>query len=316
MVKFQFLPKISWRKTIFLGFTSLLALFIIFKTTVNIRSFSAIISQIDIRYFWLAFATIPPSLFLNAARWYYVLRASGFLIKFRRIFIITMSSFPFVVIPGRLGDLVRSYPLRHEAPVSQTIATIILEKIIDVCTLLIYSGIGLFMLRYYYGSAVALFAAIASIPGLIILKKIKIISPTKNKLVQKIYGAAEILDRVHERKNLLGMAVVCSMINMGFSLLAFYWLMIAVKASVPFAAILAFMPLGTFIGLIPLTLAGMGTRDAAMIHFFRPYAMPSQSLSASLLYALQGYWIVAILCLPFLLLFLKEKPPMATQPEN
>ncbi len=316
MVKLQPLPKISWKKTILLGFTSLLAFFIIFKTTVNVKSFSTIISQIDMRYFWLAFATIPPTILLNATRWYYVLKASGFSIKFKRVFVIATSSLSFIVIPGRLGDFARSYPLRREVPVGQTVATIILEKIIDICTLLIYASIGLFFLGYYTGSAIALLISIATIPGLIIFKKLKITSPAKNKVIEKIYGAAEILDRVHERKNFLGIAAICSIINMGFSLLAFYWLMIAVHAPVPFITVLAFMPLSMFIGLIPITLAGSGTRDAALIYFFKPYALSSQSLSAGLLFALQGYWIVAIISLPFLLIFLKDKPPTAAQSEN
>jgi len=229
---------------------------------------------------------------------------------------IATGSMPFSVVPGRLGDFIRSYPLRDEIPVSQTIATIILERIIDICALLIYAGIGLFFIEYYIGSAIALFISIAAIPSLIIFKKLKIIPPARNKIVEKIYGAAEILDRIHERKNFLGMAIICSILNMGLSLLAFYWLMLAVHAQVPFMAVLAFMPLSIFIGLIPLTLAGMGTRDAALIHFLTPYALPSQSLSAGLLFALQGYWIAAILCLPFLLIYLRDKPPKAARLEK
>jgi hypothetical protein len=307
MMTFRSILKISWGRTIFLGFTSLLAIYIIFKTTVSVRNFSEIINQIDNRYFWLAFAVIPPSIFLNAVRWHYVLKASGYIIKFKRVFMIATGSLPFCIIPGRLGDFVRSYPLRNEIPVSQTIATIILEKIIDICTLFLYAGIGLLLIGYYWGSAIALLISFATIPCLIILKKSGILPETENKMIKKIFDAAKILDRIHERKNFLYMAVLSSIVNMGLSLVGFYWLMTAVHAQVPIIAIFAFMPLCIIIGLLPLTLAGMGTRDAALIYFFSPYALASQSLSAGLVYALQGYWSVAILCLPFLFIFFKDE---------
>ena len=129
--------------------------------------------------------------------------------------------------------------------------------------------------------------------------------------MKSIYGASEILDKVHKRKNLLGMSVICSAINMYLSLLAFYWLMIAVHAPIPFTTVLAFMPMSIFIGLIPLTLAGMGTRDAAIIYFLKPYAISSKSLSASLIFALQGYWAVALFFLPLLFIYLKNEPATA-----
>ena len=290
---------------VILGLTSLLGIFIIFKTTVNVQSFLEVISQLDMRYFWLAFATIPPTIILNAARWYYVLRAAGFSIPFKRILVIATGSLPFIVIPGRLGDFIRSYPLRNEVPINRTIATIILEKIIDVCSLLVYASIGLFFLGYYLGSAATLLIAVAAIPGLIIFKKLKIARPTKNKIIEKIYDAAEILDRVHERKGLLGMSALCSIMNMGLSMLEFYWLMLAVHASLPITVIFAFLPFSLFVGLIPLTLAGTGIREAAMIYFFKFYALPGELLSAGIFYTLQGYWIAAILGLPFLYFFFK-----------
>jgi len=306
MPNFQSLPKISWRKTIFLGFTSLLAFYIIFKTTVNINSILNDISHINLFYFWLAFATVLPSILLNTSRWFFILRSAGLSVSFKKIFMVATSSTALFVIPGRLGDLARSYPLRHEIPIEKTIATIVFEKIVDICVLLGYAGFGLIYYKYYLGSIIALGVAIFTIPIFLFLSRLRIRWIDRLKIGQKIYSALEILDNIKRGKINLAFAILCSVINIGLSLLAFYWLMLAVHTQVPLMAVLAFMPLCIFIGLIPLTLAGMGTRDAAIIHFFKLYALPSQSLSAGLLFAFQGYWVVALICLPFFIFYFRK----------
>jgi uncharacterized membrane protein YbhN (UPF0104 family) len=50
------------------------------------------------------------------------------------------------------------------------------------------------------------------------------------------------------------------------------WLFIwALRASCPFTANLALSPLAILAGLLPLTFAGVGTRDAALVLFYAPY---------------------------------------------
>ena len=298
---------IPWKKTAIFGVISALSLFIIFNTVVNIKSFSTIISQIDMKYFWLALATIPPTILLVASRWYFVLRSADINIPFKKIFLTTTGSLAFVVIPGKLGDFSRCYPLRKEVPIEKTVGTIVLERIIDVCILLAYSGIGLFLLGNYSGSAIISALAISGIPVVMLFDKLKIGRMFNNKLFKKIDEAAEILEKVANRKRFLVAAIFSSALNMGLSILEFYWLMLAVHAFVPMSAVMAYFTFGIFAGLIPLTLAGMGIRDATMIYLFKAYALPGQSLLATLLYALQGYWIIAIICLPFLYFFFKEE---------
>ena len=298
--------KIPWKKTIVLAGVSALSLFIIFKTTVHVENFLDIISRIDLRYFWLAFATLIPTVFLNAARWYFVLKAAGHQIPYRRVFFIVLNSTSLMVIPGRLGDLARAYPLRNTVPPEQAIGTIVLEKIVDVATLLLFSGFGLFLLRFYRGSAVTLIAAAMVFPALMISGRIIKARHLKERVTAKLFDGFAILNQVRHHRFIFLLAITSSILNMGLSMVQFYWLLIAVHASVSLSAIFAFLPLCIFVGLIPLTLAGTGTRDAALIYFFSAYALSGQVLSAGILYALQGYWILSFLCLPLLYLFFKR----------
>ena len=59
-------------------------------------------------------------------------------------------------------------------------------------------------------------------------------------------------------------------------------------------------PLAIFISLIPITIAGMGTRDSAIIYLFSSWASPSVCLGVGFLYTLFAYWFLALIGLPII----------------
>jgi hypothetical protein len=73
-----------------------------------------------------------------------------------------------------------------------------------------------------------------------------------------------------------------------------------VGAAVPIQVVTASLLPAMFAGLLPLTLAGMGPRDSALIFLFEGYATGAQSLSVGLLYAFFFRWLLSLLGLPFL----------------
>ena len=77
-------------------------------------------------------------------------------------------------------------------------------------------------------------------------------------------------------------------------------LFLALGVNIPIIYIFAAFPLSIFIGLIPITLAGMGTRDSAIIYFFAHLANPSICLAMGLLYSFFGYFLLALFGLPFM----------------
>ena len=82
--------------------------------------------------------------------------------------------------------------------------------------------------------------------------------------------------------------------------LAFYMVIcFGVGLDAPYAFIASAMPVAIFVGLLPVTLGGMGTRDAAMLVLFADYGDPAQILAAGLLYSLLSYWVLGVLGLPF-----------------
>ena len=82
-------------------------------------------------------------------------------------------------------------------------------------------------------------------------------------------------------------------------LLQIWFFILALKAWTPFLANLALSPLAILAGLLPLTFAGVGTRDAALILFYQPYFAAPTAAALGLL-CTSRYLLPAIGGLPFL----------------
>jgi uncharacterized membrane protein YbhN (UPF0104 family) len=79
-----------------------------------------------------------------------------------------------------------------------------------------------------------------------------------------------------------------------------FWLFaLAIGAVIPLIDNMAFATLGILAGLLPFTVAGVGTRDWALVHFYGGYLSPGQGAFLGILATLR-YVIPAIAGLPFL----------------
>jgi uncharacterized membrane protein YbhN (UPF0104 family) len=82
-------------------------------------------------------------------------------------------------------------------------------------------------------------------------------------------------------------------------LLQIWMFMLALRAHTPLLASLALSPLAILAGLLPLTFAGVGTRDAALIFFFR-HQLDTPTAAALGILCTMRYVLPAIGGLPFI----------------
>jgi uncharacterized membrane protein YbhN (UPF0104 family) len=85
--------------------------------------------------------------------------------------------------------------------------------------------------------------------------------------------------------------------------IAFFWVTLpAFGATVPLARLIATVPVVLLIGAIPITPAGLGTQQAAMLHFYRPYAPEGAVLAFGLLFPV----IFTLARVPLALLYVRD----------
>lgn len=220
-----------------------------------------------------------------------------------------------MVLPSKMGDIAKAYFMKQRGHLdgSLSLSLVVFEKACDMLSLLMWCVFGLML----YPSKNWLFwtmtttVAIGLVIGILLLSSRKFtdlffilaqaISPKKIKLkLEKIQqGWQEMYTYFWQDKQQLFKIATTSIILWFLHLLQIWFFILALKAWTPFLANLALAPLAILAGLLPLTFAGVGTRDAALIVFYQPYLNSATAAALGLL-CTSRYLLPAIGGMPFL----------------
>jgi len=236
---------------------------------------------------------------ISSKKWQSILSAMNYQISFKESFYIVMGALPVSVItPARSGDLIRSYYLKNKIPIGRTIGAVFAERIIDILILTTFSFLGGLFFKNLLFIFIPVFVFFSIVLFFIIIRKIKFLFNLKwQERINQFLYVSKIFFKTP--KKILPI-LFYSIILWSIIILETKMLFLALGVNIPIIYIFAAFPLSIFIGLIPITLAGMGTRDSAIIYFFAHLASPSICLAMGLLYSFFGYFLLAILGLPFM----------------
>ena len=219
-----------------------------------------------------------------------------------------------MVLPSKMGDIAKAYFIRDRGYLSGSLSLslVVFEKSCDMLSLLLWCVFGLAIYSkqdiLFWVMAVGVF--IGLILGLLLLgskkfadfffKAGKKIAPKKlKKKLEKLHISwSEMHDYFWRDKKQLTKIALTSIFIWFLHLLQIWFFIFALNASVPFVANLALSPLAILAGLLPLTFAGVGTRDAALILFYQPF-FNAQTGAALGLLCTSRYFLPAVGGLPF-----------------
>lgn len=224
-----------------------------------------------------------------------------------------------MVLPSKMGDIAKAYFMRERGHLSGSLSLslVVFEKTCDMLSLLLWCVFGLVLYPQKDSLFWLMTVGVASglILGLLLLGSrqfsaaffvnIAKIAPKKAKeKITKLHTSWEEMHGYFWSDKAQLLTVSITSIFIWFLHLLQIWLFIlALKASVPFLVNLALSPLAILAGLLPLTFAGVGTRDAALILFYQPYFSAATGAALGLL-CTSRYFLPAIGGLPFLGKFL------------
>jgi len=236
---------------------------------------------------------------ISSKKWQSILSAMNYQISFKESFYIVMGALPVSVItPARSGDLIRSYYLKNKIPIGRTIGAVFAERIIDILILTTFSFLGGLFFKNLLFIFIPVFVFFSIVLFFIIIRKIKFLFNLKwQERINQFLYVSKIFFKTP--KKILPI-LFYSIILWSIIILETKILFLALGANITIVYIFAAFPLSIFIGLIPITLAGMGTRDSAIIYFFAHLTNPSICLAMGLLYSFFGYFLLALLGLPFM----------------
>lgn len=220
-----------------------------------------------------------------------------------------------MILPSKMGDVAKSAFMarRGHLSASKSLSLVVFEKACDMASLLAWCALGLLC---YPGKNPLFWTLTAAVAGGFLFITLLIgsrffasfifdlggrLAPTI--ISTKISKLAHSWNEMHTyfwecRSKLFWMA--CISLGIWFLHLVQIWLFAsALGAHLPFATSIALAPLALFAGLLPLTFAGIGTRDAALIFFFAPY-MASPDAAALGILCTMRYLLPALGGLPFM----------------
>ena len=220
-----------------------------------------------------------------------------------------------MVLPSKMGDIAKAYFMKDRGHLSGSLSLslVVFEKACDMLSLLLWCVFGLFL----YPEKDALFwtmtvgVTVGLILGLLLLGSRQFaqiffrigrkLAPGKlSKKIQNLHKSwGEMHDYFWQDKKQLIIIALTSIFIWFLHLLQIWFFILALKASTPFLINLALSPLAILAGLLPLTFAGVGTRDAALILFYQPFFAQSTGAALGLL-CTSRYFLPAIIGLPFL----------------
>ena len=220
-----------------------------------------------------------------------------------------------MVLPSKMGDIAKAYFMRDRGHLSGTLALslVVFEKTCDMLSLLLWCVFGLTF--YEPKDGVFWVMTLCIFTGLV-LGSLLLASP---QFAKAFFGLAEAIAPKKIRSKVETMRLSWQEMHAYFwrdrdqllkitgtsifiwflHLLQIWFFILALNAWAPFVANLALSPLAILAGLLPLTFAGVGTRDAALILFYQPFFDAPTAAALGLL-TTSRYLIPAIGGLPFL----------------
>ena len=230
-------------------------------------------------------------------------------VSFLRCFLIVVGIWPLATIsPSKSGDLLRAYSLKNEIPASKVAGSVLTERALDVFSLAMFSLLGSIIFRNLKILLIAIIILAAIILVFIVIN-LGIQFSIKKSWQEKLDNIFLSLRTLAQDKKSFALIISLTFGKWFVSILQTKLFFQSIDVQVPLLFTATAMPIAIFVGLIPITLSGMGTRDSAIVFFFSDYASSSQSLAVGILYSFFGYWLLSIIGLPFMQKALGHRRP-------
>jgi glycosyltransferase 2 family protein len=262
------------------------------------------------RPWWVvaSFAAAVVCTLLTTVRWRLVVSAMGYKLPFRRALEVVLATWPLAVVtPSRANDLLRPLAVRDLVPLAAGTGGVVAEKAIDLGLLLAVAAAG--------AACNALWTWTGLITGVLLLEVFVVVVVVKRRqwlarlplvrrrpqTVDELFEAMSALGRAPGR--LASIATVSLLIRL-FTVIVTHTLLVAVGADVPLPQTLTLWPAAMLVGVAPLTLGGMGTRDAAFLALLAErgtHVDASSVLVATVGYSAVAIWSFAVIGLPWMI---------------
>jgi len=269
-----------------------------------------LLSRIDYRQVAAAFARIPPTAWfaaglialalpLNlATRWWFVLGQIGLGIPWRRCLLVLLGVHPLsVASPSRVADALRAYAFRRQGIVAPVLGGILAERLLDVLVLASAAAVSAAWLGRGQLALAAGAGTFAVLLGLLLTPWLARL-PRRSSWIGTLERFAAAVAVFRHRPAAFAGAGSLTLLHWGLTALMVLLLLRGTGAEIGYLQVSTVLPLAVFVGLLPVTFGGIGTRDAAFVALLAGTVEAPECLAVSLLYTIFTYLPSALVGLP------------------
>lgn len=262
-------------------------------------------------------ASLAAAVVMNSLVWQQILRGMGYRLAFGSAVFAENASLPLrMLLPAKSGEVFKALYIKAVgvAGLSQGLGSVMLHKVVNVIALMLLSLPA--VMSDVGGSARKLLILLAVClwiyfwPGTLqrITERGSRSLPERlrnaaNKIVGALSGTA-----LSRKVGLLALAAVFQSAHLVSVAMIFR----SLGVEVPLAALCAYIPVVVLLGIVPIALYGLGTRDAAFVFFFSGFVGEDAAMAAALLFTLIQFILPVLvgstMTWPFVTIVLKMQP--------
>lgn len=243
----------------------------------DLHKFIEATEELDYFYLIICLAGTIILLSIKAIRWCLILRADSIKYPLYKTIKAYFASFSIgVVTPGRLGEFIKLYYLRQDIDTDfySGLKSVILDRFFDLFILIMFGLTGILVLFFNTGILFSFaFMVLIVLISLVILKFTLSSFNTSNKI---LVFARELISALINYKN-----IVNWIITLIAYLLFFYLNSLIFKSldiSLSFINITFIISIVSLVILLPVTIAGFGTREASLIYLLSFFDIPVEKV--------------------------------------
>ncbi len=289
---------------------------------IDIAEFAAVFTQIKWLWFIAGLLSFVPVYMILVSRLRYL--AGRELGSGDALRLILGASSLNTVLPSKGGDLIKGMFIKRYTgrSVNEGLAIVVLERVSDLMALVVIMIAGLIMLGNYATQGLFAWAiGLALLAGGIFYFFMHLYNFDEDGVIRHLrripkigalYDASRTLVRQKVYEGGIARIFAYSLGSWLIQLFQFFCFFYALGFEGPVMAIIGLVPAAIVIGLLPLTVAGFGTRDLALIVLFAPWA-PAEMMAGIAILSHLRYILPGLAGLGSVRQFLAETSDPATQ---
>lgn len=278
----------NWKK--YLPIIGLL-LFVYILMKIDLSNILNEIRNINIYFLLMAVVFVVIMFAVQTFKWHIIAVFQDIKIPFRESFKINMvGHFYGLVTPSKLGSIVRVEYLKkyNNNNIGKGLFNFVIDKMLDISSVIFLAVIFSFIFRDKLKVPISFFTALFFAFVLITLFFLKkersrlVLRFFYNRLNKNFKNKARLtFESFYEdipKKRYFILFFLLNIINWILIYLVVYFIGLSVGIELNFIFYLAILPIGTLVSMIPISIGGLGTREAVLISLFGLFGMAASKV--------------------------------------